>query len=134
MKKKIILSVFIAILIIVSGYFIFNATRYNNITKIETNVTNEAILTNKDDIRIFMKCIHSKDTVKEEAFAIDANDKKIPNNVTIYYKDGSSESMLMGIDYVHKQLSYQASINDSIVYTLSVKNSEKLIEIFSKTK
>lgn len=132
MKKKLLIGIAIAILIIVGGYLIFNETRYNNITKIETKIVNNATLIEKNDIRLFMKCVKSKENVTSSAFAIDAIGKDISNNVTIFYKDGSSSSFLMGLDTLHNQLSYQEDIKATTVCTLSNKNSEKILNLLSK--
>lgn len=132
MKKKLLIGISIAILIIVGVCLIFNATRYNNITKIETKIVNNVTLIEKNDIRLFMKCVNSKENVSSATFAIDAIDKDIPNNVTIFYKDGSSSSFLMGLDTLHNQLSYQEDIKSTTVYTLSNKNSEKILDLLSK--
>jgi uncharacterized protein YxeA len=134
MRKKIVIGILITILIVGCGYFIFNATRYNNIIKIEADIVNNVTLTDKKDIRLFMECMNSKKRVKEPVFIFNTSGKKIPNDVKITYKNGKTKTFLMTMDYPDNELFYSSDASSVTAYKISPANTKKIIDLLNKNK
>lgn len=134
MRKKIVIGILITILIVGCGYFIFNVTRYNNIAKIEADIVNNTTLTDKKDIRLFMRCINSKKRVKGPVFIANTSGKRIPNDVKITYKNSKTKTFLMAMDYPDNELFYSSDASSVTAYKISPANTKKIIDLLNKNK
>lgn len=134
MRKKICIGVITFLLVFVGCYFMFNAVRYSNIVKIEASVINSSILTNKKDIKEFMKYVNTKKRIKEPIFIVNTTGEAIDNNVIVYYKNGKSSSFLMGMDYVHTELHVSSDGNSMVGYKINKENTEKILELLNKNE
>lgn len=130
MKKKI----FIVGIILVIAYFLFSEARYNNIVKIEVNVVNETILTDKKDIRKFIKCINTKKRIKGTVSLVNTSGENINNNVIIYYKNGKSTSFLMLMDYIHNELICYPDEMAIVSYEINKKNTKEILELLNRNE
>lgn len=119
MRKKIYIEILIFLLVFISGYFMFNAVQYSNIVKIEANVIDNSILTDKKDIKKFMKYLNTKERRAGLISIGNTTGESIDNNVILYYKNGKSSSFLMGIDYVHTELTCYPDESTIIDYKIN---------------
>ena len=129
MKKKVVFSVFVIALILICSYIIVDATRYNNIDKIQTSILYEVTINEKEDIRVFMKSLDSKSKLKEPMSLIIKDNREIPNNVKIYYKNGNSISFLMLMDDINNNITCMSESSSTIGYKIDSENTEKIIDL-----
>lgn len=134
MRKKIFTGAILFLLVLFGFYFVFNEARYNNISKIETNVINKSILTDKKDIKEFMKYVNSKKKIEGPVSIINTNGEPIDNNVIVYYDNGKSSSFLMSMDYVHTELLVNSDEYAITGYKIDKVNTEKIIELLKKNE
>lgn len=132
MKKKIFIGGIISLLLIAVVYFIFNDVRYNNISKIRANIINKAVITEKNDIKSFMKYINTKKIIKDPVFIDSTVGGGIDNNVIIDYKNGTSSSFFIGMNYVNAELTCHYDENTMIGYIINKENTKKILKLLKE--
>lgn len=134
MKNRILIGIIILLLIFIGGYFFYNEARYSNIVKIEANIINNAILTDKKDIKDFMKYIDAKKMINEPISILSPDGNIIDNNVILHYSDGGSESFFITLDNINSELTYLSNVNSATGYKIDKKNTDKILELLIKNQ
>lgn len=132
MKNKIPIGTLISLFVLISGYFIFTELRYNNIVKIETNIVINAVLTDKKDIKEFMKHVNNKNIIGNPVSILPIDTGVIDDNVVLHYKNGTTNSFFITIDIINAELSYLPHSDSSKSYKINKNSTEKILEILNR--
>lgn len=132
MRKKLWIGVIVLALILIGGYLTINSLKYNDIVKIEVNLEKKIVLTDKNDIKEFMKNLDTMEKLKEPIFRVVPEGVKIENNLIITSKDNSEKSLLMSFDYQRTEITISSGADSIEGYKINKESTEKIFKLLEK--